>query len=98
MFAKYVASIPDEVVRAGISKHISDYIKNEDTVSASASKDISYLHNPYFLGQEFEAGGKYMMEVTLPNILNPPQPCFGVVFMTASRGVREETIELIRQE
>lgn len=96
-FAQFVASIPDEVVRAGVSKHISDYIKTEGAVSASASKDIAYLHNPYFLGQEFEAGEKYMMEVTMPNILNPPQPYLGVVFMTASRGGGSKQM-LIEQE
>jgi len=84
--ARYIASIPDEVVRAGISKLVSDSMKIKGAVSASASREISYLHNPYFLGQEFEVDEKYMAEVILPNIFNPPQPYFGVVFMTASRG------------
>lgn len=93
--ARYFASIPDEVVRASVSKHINDHVKIEGAVSAGASEDIAYLHNPYFLGMEFEAGEKYMAEVTLPNILNPPQPYLGVVSMMASRdgGFKQMIIE-----
>ena len=91
--AELLVRINDEKIRDLTSTYLSTLIQDDQFISLSA-RDIAYLHNSYFLGEVFDAGKTYEMEVSLPNPLNPVQPFAGIVEMTAlcSGGFKEIVI------
>ncbi|MBP2651936.1 MAG: hypothetical protein H6Q74_2761 [Firmicutes bacterium] len=79
-----IVNCADEKARTSISNYLNSLAENDNFINLSMAKDISPLHNPYFLGQEFNIGDTYVMQVSLPNPLNPSHPYTGLVKMTAS--------------
>lgn len=89
--------IPDAQARDMVGKYLVSLTSNENFVNYIAAKEIMYLHNPYFLGQEFDAGDDYQLDIELPNPLNPPRPLDGVVTLRAGQNGGFKQMQ-IRQE
>lgn len=85
LIPRLLALVPDAPARAMVGKYLTSLTSNENFVDYIAAKEIIYLHNPYFLGQDLEADEDYQLNITLPNPLDPARPLDGVVTMRASQ-------------